>query len=192
MSKLSIGRRIRRVAIFVLVCACSAGAAVAVASGQNGKTSNHRATKPYAFFKRTHTAHAALAGLGGQGAQSVTLASQPNEVISAVRQSDGNICLADRIPSLTAMACGHAEDIEELGAGLILPKEDSGGPGPRIIVLAPEGVTSVTYLTSNGESTTVPVANNVASFSSASLVSAHYAAPHGATNTINVSPPAPR
>ena len=188
----STGHRLRRAIVFVLVCASSAGAIAATASGTPGQARSRHAAKPYAFFAHTHVAHAAVAGLGGAAAQSVTLTSRTGEVVSAVQQANGNICLADQIPSLTVMACGHAADIEELGAGLILPSEDSGGPGPRIIILAPEGVKTVQYVSSDGSTTIVPVTDNVASFSSASLVSAHYTAPDGATNTINVAAPAPR
>ena len=126
------------------------------------------------------------------GATSTTYAAtEPDgSELFAATLVDGEVCLIDQEPQqagqpddvrtgFVGIACGTLAGAELRGIGLVYP---SSAAFPAVAaILVPDGVRSVSFELTDGSAVSVPVANNVAWYSSAQLASIVYVMPDGAT-----------
>lgn len=181
-------RSITRLLLACLVVAAFSALAM-VATAAFG-TSSHRApsmqpTHRGRLTRAARAADASFAVLEQSASGDVPALQVAGIQVFASQEPDGNICVSQLNPDGSGgMACGHQGEVTKRGVALVSSTQSA--PNPRVTVLVPNGVGTVTFSSTNGQPFTATVSNNVATYSVAGLKSASYQLPDGATESLEV------
>lgn len=173
-------KTIHRYSIVAVVALCGVfGVSVALAAQHHRK---HNTASRFAVLSR-HSAHVASAqsGLPSTAVFARTVGGNNVYAFERVRGLQAEICVADQLTEGTAMACGPSVATEREGMDLILPNL---GTAPTVVVLVPNGVSTVSFAKSNS-ATSVGVVNNVA-VAEGAITAYHYATPTGGEKAVTL------
>ncbi len=178
-----MSKRIRLIALVAVAAALTGIITVAFASAENNDHGSVTAASSFSVLSNTTAAKVSGAVLALQ---------QQGVKVYAAQEANGDICVTEEnARGAGGQACGHAPEAVSKGLSEVVAGPSLGEP-TRITVLVPNGVRSVTFKTTDGSTNAVPVVNNVATESGATLQSATYTLPSGASEVATVSAALPQ
>jgi hypothetical protein len=188
-SKLLLSLRHRAWLFAALAGACAALAASALAF-QSHRASRLRHTAPpthahFSVFRRPHArTRSRIATVTPAGTLAATQTSAEGADEIYVRAEPGEYCLIDvRSTGSKAEACGERDVVGAEGLDLEFKGQNVA---PTVALLVPDGVTSATYVDSNGAAVVAKVTNNVAVVSDWGVASVDYVMPNGEPRSLPI------
>jgi hypothetical protein len=139
--------------------------------------------------RRAHSADATTAPkipLAGVTGVSVAAVRGGDEILIGHRDNPALYCFWDRTASGGSDGCGRVADLEARGAVSLYEANENANP--HVLVLVPDGVSSVTIKDSDGSSHAVAVVSNIAVYEdTAKPASVSFTLPNGSAETTDIS-----